>query len=245
MYFGLIVMSLMVVCLAVYFIYNKKLKFPTRLTEFLITGYNKKIKKVHAFCKKNQLNFNSAQYLSFLEDGMLNFENLEANIKTIKKIEENKNILEKMINSKTKEEFFDCANKLNKNCKFYQFKDEINIKNQDGKILYIFGVEKTKLDFEMQKYFGSQYFFKYNQKYFILNNSLAYVVDEKNIFDSKVVPYNLIIKECETKNEENKDVFELIIEEIQLDIKVLAPQKEVKKYLKSIIKLQDKNIQKD
>ena len=55
----------------------------------------------------------------------------------------------------------------------------------------------------------------------------------------------MIIKECETKNEENKDVFELIIEEIQLDIKVLAPQKEVKKYLKSIIKLQDKNIQKD
>lgn len=245
MYFGLIILSLMVVCLAVYFIYNKKLKFPTRLTEILIYSYNKKIKKVLAFCKKNQLPFNATQYSSSLENATLTFENIELNIKMLKKIEENKILLEKMLNSKTKEEFFNYENKLNKNCKFYQFKDEINIKNQDEKILYIFGVEKTKLDFEMQKYFGSQYFFKYNQKYFILNNSLAYVVDEKNIFDSKVVPYNLIIKECETKNEENKDVFELIIEEIQLDIKVLAPQKEVKKYLKSIIKLQDKNIQKD
>ena len=144
-----------------------------------------------------------------------------------------------MLNSKTKEEFFNYENKLNKNCKFYQFKDEINIKNQDEKILYIFGVEKTKLDFEMQKYFGSQYFFKYNKKYFILHNSRAYIIGEQNIFDSMVIPYNLIIKECKTENKENKNVFELMIEELQLNIKVIAPQKDVKKYLKSRIKFQN------
>ena len=239
MFFGLIIMALMVICLVVYFICNKKLKFPTRLTELLINGYNKKIKKLKAFCKKNKLNFDEKKYFCFLKNAELNFDNLDFNIKMLKKIEENINLLKKMINSKTKEELFDHVNKLHENCLFYQFKDELKTTNEEHKILYIFGVEKTKLNFEMQKFFGSQYFFKYNKNFFILNNFQAYIIDEKNIFDSKVVRYNLIIKECEFNNKEYKDVFELIIEEIQLHIKVIAPQKDVKKYLKSRIKSQN------
>ena len=242
MVFSLIILLLMIVFLILYFILNKKIKMPTRVTELLINNYNKKVKKILKFTKKNEIDFDASKYYSKLIDAQLTFNNLKININKLKNIEKNNKLINEMLNSKTKKEFLSFAKELSEDCEFYQFKDELKIKNEEEKILYIFGLKKTKLDFEMQKYFGSQYFFFHDDKYFFLYNLMAYIIDEKNIFESKIIPYKLIIKEDNDKNKEKSDVFELIIQELNIDIKIQVPQNDVKKYLKKTIKQNEKTL---
>ena len=71
---------------------------------------------------------------------------------------------------------------------------------------------------------------------------MAYIIDEKNIFESKIIPYKLIIKEDNDKNKEKSDVFELIIQELNIDIKIQVPQNDVKKYLKKTKKKKEKTL---
>ena len=226
----------MIVCLIIYFVFSKKIKMPTRLTEFVVDKYNKKLKKLAAISKKNEINFDEKAYQSKIEPEKLTLENLEKNIETLKKIKKNTDLIKNALALTKKNEFEKALRELATDCTLFEFKDEFKLSEEDNKLLEVFDFKKSKLDFEMQKYFGSQDFFVYDEKYFFFNKNKAYFIDIKDVFKSDVLQYNLEIAESKEKTEEKVPIFELKIAELNLSKKIQVPQKNMQNYLRKKIK---------
>ena len=227
----------MIVCLIIYFVFSKKIKMPTRLTEFVIDKYNKKLKKFAAISKKNEINFDEKIYQSKIESEKLTLDNLEKNIKTLKKIKKNTDLIKNALALTNKDEFEEALSELAAGCELFEFKDELKISEEDNKLFEVFNFKKSKLDFEMQKYFGSQDFFVYDEKYFFFDKNKAYLIDIKDVFKSDVLQYNLEIAESKEKTEEKVPIFELKIAELNLSKKIQVPQKNMQNYLRKKIKI--------
>ena len=236
MYYSIIIFVLMIVCLVIYFVFNQKIKMPTRLTEFVIDKYNKKLKKIAAISKKNEINFDEKIYQSKIESEKLTLDNLEKNIKTLKKIKKNTDLIKNALALTNKDEFEKALGELAAGCELFEFKDELKTSEEDNKLFEVFDFKKSKLDFEMQKYFGSQDFFVHDEKYFFFDKNKAYVIDTKNVFKSDVLQYNLEISESKEKTEEKVPIFELKILELNLSKKIQVPQKNIQNYLRKKIK---------
>lgn len=226
----------MVVCLIIYFVFSKKIKMPTRLTEFVVDKYNKKLKKIAEISKKNEINFDEKIYQSKIEPEKLTLDNIEKNIKTLKKIKKNTDLIKNALALTNKDEFEKALGELAAGCELFEFKDELKMSEEDNKLFEVFDFKKSKLDFEMQKYFGSQDFFVHDEKYFFFDKNKAYVIDTKNVFKSDVLQYNLEISESKEKTEEKVPIFELKISELNLSKKIQVPQKNMQNYLRKKIK---------
>ena len=237
MYYSIIIFVLMIVCLIIYFVFSKKIKMPTRLTEFVVDKYNKKLKKLAAISKKNEINFDEKVYQSKIEPEKLTLNNLEKNIETLKKIKKNTDLIKNALTLTKKNEFEKALSELATDCTLFEFKDEFKLSEEDNKLLEVFDFKKSKLDFEMQKYFGSQDFFMYDEKYFFFDKNKAYVIDIKDVFKSDVLQYNLEIAESKEKTEEKVPIFELKIAELNLSKKIQVPQKNMQNYLRKKIKI--------
>ena len=227
----------MIVCLIIYFVFSKKIKMPTRLTEFVVDKYNKKLKKLAAISKKNEINFDEKAYQSKIEPEKLTLENLEKNIETLKKIKKNTDLIKNALALTKKNEFEKALSELATDCTLFEFKDEFKLSEEDNKLLEVFDFKISKLDFEMQKYFGSQDFFVNDEKYFFFDKNKAYLIDIKDVFKSDVLQYNLEIAESKEKTEEKVPIFELKIAELNLSKKIQVPQKNMQNYLRKKIKI--------
>ena len=222
----------MAVCLIIYFVWVKKIKTPTVVTEILLVKYNKKLKKIKQITAKNNIVFEVEKYFSKIANQELNFDNIEENIKTIKKIKNNYEVFKDLKNIKNKNEYSQKLKNLEKNCLLYEFKDEIKLLDDNNKYFEIFCFNKSKLNFELQRYFGSQDFFVFENKYFLLNSNKIYLIDGNNIFNSDVDQYNINIKKC-AKTIDNKLVYKIIIKinNILIEKEVVVPQKKLQKLL--------------
>lgn len=106
----------------------------------------------------------------------------------------------------------------------------------------LFNIEKGKLGFEYQKYFGSQDFFFVENKCVLLDNFSAFIIDPKNIFDCNYLTYNLKINKKSLKNdkkpENNEPIYEILFKsegfEFVRQVKVIQPH--LQKFLNKKIK---------
>lgn len=245
MWYGIIIFGLMVICLILYFVFEKKLKTPTVVSEWLIKNYNTKLSKLSKKLKKLNIEFSFDQYKSFVKPKVLTEENLKHNITVVEKIKINYEVLNQIKQTKNVEQLKNELKKLKKDCEIYEFKDELKFNNKNNKYLEIFNVKKEKLNFENQKFFGSQTGFIINEKYIFLGNSLAYVIDQKNIFCSYFSDFIIeIIKNSKKidKNNENYYKEELIysffikLKNDEFESKAVVNQKSLKKLLDAKIK---------
>ena len=242
MYYGFIILGLMVICLVVYFIFERKLKMPTVVTSILINQYNKKLKHVARFLKKNQIAFEEEKYKSGIQKENISKENLIENIKTIKKIKENAEIFEKILKATARADVDELLSQLNEKCQLFEFKEEFVAKDKNNDILEMFNIEKGRLGFEYQKYFGSQDFFFVENKCVLLDNFSAFIIDQKNIFDCNYLTYNLKINKKSLKNdkksENNEPIYEILFKsegfEFARQVKVIQPH--LQKFLNKKIK---------
>ena len=235
MIFSVIIAVLLVAALILYFVLNNKIKTPTIATEILINKYNKKIDKVNLLLKGNKVEINISKYKSFIEKSEINYDNIECNIETIDRIQKNYNVLNLALADKSKDQIEQTLKKLDAPCKIYQFAEELKTSEEMNKIFDMLGYKKTKLNFELQRYFGSQYFYEINDLLVCCINKKLLSINRDNIFGNKSAEYKLIIKENEEK--ESGKVFDvsLLTDCEILHTKVFVPQKENIVFLKSFI----------
>ena len=242
MYYGFIILGLMVICLVVYFIFERKFKMPTVVTSILISQYNKKLKYVASFLKKKQIAFEEEKYKSGIQKENISKENLIENIKTVKKIKENAEIFEKILKATARADVDELLSQLNEKCQLFEFKEEFDAKDKNNDILEMFNIEKGRLGFEYQKYFGSQDFFFVENKCVLLDNFFAFIIDQKNIFDCNYLTYNLKINKKSLKNDKksknNEPIYEILFKsegfEFVRQVKVIQPH--LQKFLNKKIK---------
>lgn len=236
MWFSITISVLLVLCLVLYFVFSRKLKVPTIATEIMTTKYNKKIKKLERFCKSNRLTFDKTKYISTLTNGDLTEENLILNVKTIQNIASNFEDIEGIYFSNSKIEAQTKIDNLKQIAPLKIFADELTGDKKVFDVFETFNIGKTKLDFEFQKYFGSQLCVNLgDKKAIILSDDKLVVVDDKNIFDCKYGEYKIEISNEDSKNLQSKSkIFKLklIFENTELVSKdVLVDNKNVEKYL--------------
>lgn len=245
MWYGIIIFGLMVICLILYFVFEKKLKTPTVVSELLIKNYNTKLSKLSKKLKKLNIEFSFDQYKSFVKPKVLTEENLKHNITVVEKIKTNYEVLNQIKQTKNVEQLKNELKKLKKDCEIYEFKDELKFNNKNNKYLEIFNVKKEKLNFENQKFFGSQTGFIINEKYIFLGNSLAYVIDQKNIFCSYFSDFIIkIIKNSEKIDKNNENYYKngliysffIKLKNDEFEAKAIVNQKSLKKLLDAKIK---------
>ena len=245
MWYGIIIFGLMVICLILYFVFEKKLKTPTVVSELLIKNYNTKLLKLSKKLKKLNIEFSFDQYKSFVKPKVLTEENLKHNITVVEKIKINYEVLNQIKQTKNVEQLKNELKKLKKDCEIYEFKEELKFNNKNNKYLEIFNVKKEKLNFENQKFFGSQTGFIINEKYIFLGNSLAYVIDQKNIFCSYFSDF--IIKIIKNSKKIDKNIenyykngliysFFIKLKNDEFEAKAVVNQKDLKKLLDAKIK---------
>ena len=238
MWFSIVISVLLVICLVLYFVFSRKLKIPTVATEIMTSKYNKKLNKLERFCKSNKLQFDKTKYLGQTVESELNDENLIGNIQTIQSIAFNFEEIEDVFISSKKEEAQNKINSLKQIAPLKIFAGELKYDETIAGLFDTFNAEQTKLNFEFQKYLGSQNFIKNDeQRLFFLSENKLLIVDERNIFESKVVDYNLEVKQVE--NSENSDtakVFNLKLlsgSDVIFNKAVLADKESVCNYLTS------------
>ena len=245
MWYGIIIFGLMVICLILYFVFEKKLKTPTVVSELLIKNYNTRLSKLSKKLKKLNIEFSFDQYKSFVKPKVLTEENLKHNITVVEKIKINYEVLNQIKQTKNVEQLKNELKKLKKDCEIYEFKDELKFNNKNNKYLEIFNVKKEKLNFENQKFFGSQTGFIINEKYIFLGNFSAYVIDQKNIFCSYFSDF--IIKIIKNSKKIDKNIenyykngliysFFIKLKNDEFEAKAVVNQKDLKKLLDAKIK---------
>ncbi len=238
MWFSIVISVLLVICLVLYFVFSRKLKMPTVATEIMTSKYNKKLNKLERFCKSNKLQFDKTKYLGQTVESELTDENLIGNIQTIQNIAFNFEEIEDVFISSKKEEAQNKINSLKQIAPLKIFAGELKCDEAIVGLFDTFNAEQTKLNFEFQKYLGSQNFIKNGeQRLFFLSENKLLIVDERNIFESKVVDCNLEVKQVE--NSENSDmakVFNLKLSsgsDVIFNKEVLADKESVCNYLTS------------
>lgn len=230
------------ICLALlaYFAISRKLKTPTITTEILYTKYNKRLEKLKRFLAKNKISFNESVVSCQIEKSEISLEKIQENVETIKKIEKNNDIIEEVFIASSKDEVMAKLSTLEKDCKIHEFAGEIAFDSEVELLFGILGYTKTKLDFEKQRYFGSQFFYKIESNCVFVNNSLALILDEKNVFDCKFVKFDKKIELISRKTKANPPIYniKLMFGEKIVETKLSVPQDEVKKVLDKMIKNQ-------
>lgn len=237
MWYSIVISVLLVACLVLYFVLSRKLKMPTVATEIMTTKYNKKISKLERFCKVNGLRLEKDKLCSKLENDKLTAENLIANIKSIQAISQNFEGIEDVYVSADKKEAQDKIDGLKSVAPIKIFADELEINKSIYDLFETFNIGFTKLDFEFQKYFGSQNCINLDDRklIFLPDNQLV-VVNSKNIFECKHGNYELTVSKRgkDKKNKSAEDIYALKLlfggEEL-LNKEVLVESKNVKKYL--------------
>lgn len=236
MWYSIVISVLLVICLVLYFVFSRKLKMPTVATEIMTSKYNKKLNKLERFCKSNKLQFDKAKYLGKTVESELTNENLISNIQTIQNIAFNFEEIEDVFISSKKEEAQNKINSLKQIAPLKIFAGELKWDKTVVGLFDTFNADQTKLNFEFQKYLGSQNFIKNGeQKLFFLSEDKLLIVDERNIFESKIVDCNLEVRQIE--NSENSDtakVFNLKLSsgsDIIFNKEVLADKESVCHYL--------------
>lgn len=237
MWYSITISVLLIVCLILYFVFSKKLKMPTVATEIMISKYNKKICKLEKFCKLNKLDFDKTKVSSSLIEDKLNVENLLSNTETIKAIASNYEDIEDIYVSSEKMEAQEKINKLKNIAPIKIFADELKCDPGVRDVFETFNVSFTKLDFEVQKYFGSQNCVNIgNEKLIFLENEQIVVVNDKNIFECKSGNGKIeILKKVKSgglPSEENIFVLKIFFNGAELFTKeVLVESKNVENFL--------------
>lgn len=238
MWYSIVISVLLVVCLVIYFVFSRKLKMPTVATEIMTSKYNKRLGKLERFCKSNKLQFDKTKYLGQTVESELTNENLITNVQTIQSIAFNFEEIEDVFISSKKEEAQNKIDSLKQIAPLKIFADELKCDEAIVDLFDTFNAERTKLNFEFQKYLGSQNYIKNGEQrlFFLLENKLL-IVDERNIFESKIVDYNLEVKQIEKSgNSDSVKIFNLKLSsgsDVIFDKEVLADKESVCKYLTS------------
>lgn len=236
MWFSIVISVLLVICLVLYFVFSRKLKMPTVATEIMTSKYNKKLNKLERFCKSNKLQFDKTKYLGLTVGSELTDENLIGNIQTIQNIAFNFEEIEDVFISSKKEEAQNKINGLKQIAPLKIFAGELKCDDTIVGLFDTFNAEQTKLNFEFQKYLGSQNFIKNGeQRLFFLSENKLLIVDERNIFESKVVGYNIEVKQVENgENSDTAKVFNLKLSsgsDVIFNKDILADKESVCNYL--------------
>ncbi len=240
MTFSIIICVLLVVSLAVYFIFSRRLRTPTVTTEILIKKYNARLNKLARFLSKNKIEFSLQQFFSSIEKSELDWNKMSANVKTIKNIEQNNELIEEILIESSKNAAIAKLNELKKGCTLFEFAGELSVDAAASQVFDILGKEKSKLDFEMQRYFGSQDFYKFENKLVFVQDNLALKVDPKNIFACEIVKFEIKTTLKSKKSGENAPIYTIFLtlgaKNELIDLSV--PQENVQKILK---RFQQKN----
>lgn len=211
---------------------------PTVATEIMTSKYNKRLGKLERFCKSNKLQFDKTKYLGQTVECELTDENVIGNIQTIQNIAFNFEGIEDVFISSKKEEAQNKIDSLKQIAPLKTFAGELKCDEAIVGLFDTFNADPTKLNFEFQKYLGSQNFIKNGeQRLFFLSDDKLLIVDERNIFESKIVDYNLEVKKVEkSENSDSAKVFNLKLSsgsDVIFNKDVLADKESVCKYLTS------------
>lgn len=239
MWYSIVISVLLVLCLILYFVLSRKLRMPTVATEIMITKYNKRINKLDRFCKVNKLQLEKERLCSKVVDDELNVENLLANVQTIQTIAQNFEGIEDVYVSTGKNEAHEKIAALKSVAPLKIFANELEIDRDICGLFDTFNVDFSKLNFEFQKYFGSQQYVDLGyQKCCFLNSDTMILVDEKNIFEVKTGKFKLEITNDKEESNENvgksSDVYKLKLCFNNTEIfakKVMVDNEKVRKYL--------------
>lgn len=203
MWYSITISVLLVLCLVLYFVFSKKLKMPTVATEIMTTKYNNKLTKLERFCKINKLKFDKQKYLSSTIDSNLTCEKLIKNVEVIANIFSNYESIEDIFASSSKNEAQTKINRLFSIAPLKIFADELKTEKNIYDMFATFNINFSKLNFEFQKYFGSQQYVDLGtQKVTFLDDERMIAVDETNIFETKTGNYRL---EVSNKNNESNE----------------------------------------
>lgn len=236
MWYSIVISVLLVFCLILYFVLSKKLRMPTVATEVMITKYNKRIGKLERFCKVNKLQLEKERLCSKVVDDELNVENLLANVQAIQSIAQNFEGIEDVYVSADKNEAQKRIAALKSIAPLKIFASELESDKEIRGIFETFNIDFSKLNFEFQKYFGSQQYVNLgDQKCCFLNNDIMVLVDEKNIFEAKAGEFKLeIVNDNDENAGELSDVYKLKLCFNNVEIftkKVIVDNEKVRKYL--------------
>ncbi len=237
MWYSMLIGVCLAIALMAYFLLSRKIKMPTVNTEILVKKYNNRLVKLEKFLKKNKIEGQVGQFFSQIEKKDISQNAVKENIETIKKIEDNNELIEEIFLAQNKKEVQEKFSKLQEGCVLFEFAGELE--PSDDEILFdMIGFSKTKLDFEQQRYFGSQYFYKIQEKIVFVMNSCALVVEPKNIFESKIVNFDVNVQKNKEKSTKNEPIYEIVFKFEAEESKTLlsVPQKENQKILNKYIK---------
>lgn len=226
----IIIAALLVLSLIAYFILSRKLRTPTVFTEIITKKYVARLKKVETFLKKNKIEADLPYPI--IESQELNWQAVENNLLAFKRLQKNVETIESVLACGTKDQVLQLISEF-ETVKIAEFKDEL-VEDKIVDIFKIMGYEESKLDFELQRYFGSQNFIKIENKMVFINNSLALVISPKNVFESEILNFKLIIKKINKNN--YKITYFLGKKEYSTELEV--PQPHIRKILN-----QQKNVE--
>ena len=238
MWYSLLIGIVLAIALMAYFILSRKLKTPTVTTEILIEKYNKRLKKLDAFFKKNKIDLSTAEYESKIEKAETNLEKVQSNLQVISNIEKNNELIEEIFIAKNKQEVEEKVKLFQKNCVLYEFAGELQPNIDVQNLFDMIGYAKTKLDFEKQRYFGSQTFHKIEENLVFVTNSSALIIDEKNVFASNLEKFELNIEKNAKKSENNAQIYDIFLKfgQKEVNVRLSVPQKENQKLLNKMMK---------
>ena len=241
-WYSLIIGVVLAVALFAYFILSRKLKTPTVTTEILVEKYNKRLNKLALFMKKNKIMLTVDEYRSKIERSEIDLDKVKHNLASISNIEKNNELIEEVFLAKNKQEVEEKMQLFQKNCTLFEFAGELEPDQQVVDLFEMIGYSKTKLDFEKQRYFGSQNFYNIQNKLIFVTNSSALIVDEKNVFKSNLIKFELKIKKNAKKTEKNHPIYDICFKfgENETSVKLSVPQKENQSLLNKLIKRQEK-----
>lgn len=231
MIYSIIILSLLLVALILYFVLSRKIKTPTVVTELLTKKYNDRLSKLYVFLKKNGINFVAAEYECKLEDSLLSWQAVEENIKAIENIKENVKLIGEIYKATKKQQVEELLKNLHAPCKIRQFMGELEQEKQGAQIFEVLGFNKTKLDFEQQRYFGSQQFFKIGDMFFFFGKQKVLTVDINNIFKCAIEDYFVEVNFIEDEGDGKIFEAQINIGEKSFVQKVLAEDKQTIKFL--------------
>lgn len=226
MYFYIVIGGLFFLALLLYFILNKKIKNSSMVFDILIDQYNSKLNKVKNRAIKENLHLDIVSYKSSLINKKISWAKVSENIGTIKSIENNYNCLKKFLNSqKYGAQIF--LKELKKLRPLNIFSDELYHETDVQNILIMAGFESTRLREAEQKIFGSQFFFRFGDRYIFPHSRECLLIDRFNIFKCSIERFDLQVKLIK-KNKKEGNVYALKIhfgqEQIEKQVKVIQKE---------------------
>ena len=236
MYFYIIIGSLFLLALLLYFILNKKIKNTSIVFDILIDQYNSKLNKVMNRVLKENIHFDIVSYKASLINKKISWAMVSENIGTIKSIEYNYDCFKKILDAqKNKAHIF--LKKLKKLRPLNIFSHELDHDSDLHNILIMADFESTRLREAEQKIFGSQFFFRFGNHYIFPHSRECLIIDGFNIFNCSIEKFDLQVKLIK-KNKKEGNIYALKIhfgqEQIEKQVQVI--QKEGQDLLERYIK---------